>query len=66
MEKPTFHILSDQDRWAIEAEWYDGTLERVMTFQDHAATAAYWVAEKHSESWFQIQLILFAARSIRS
>ena len=65
MEKPTSHIiLNDQDRWAIEAEWYDGTLERVMTFQDHA-TAAYWVAE-HSKSWFEIQRILFAARSIRS
>src|SRR5215831_1185392 len=36
MEKPTFHIiLNDQGRWAVEAEWYDGTLERVMTFQDH-------------------------------
>jgi hypothetical protein len=34
-----------------------------MTFQDHA-TAAYWVAE-HSESWFQIQRILLAARSVR-
>jgi hypothetical protein len=26
MEKPIFHIiLNDQDRWAVEAEWYDGT-----------------------------------------
>jgi hypothetical protein len=57
-------ILNDRDRWAIEAEWYDGTLERVMTFEDHA-TAAYWIAE-HSESWFQVQRFLFAARSIRS
>jgi hypothetical protein len=64
MEKPTFHIiLDDRDRWAVEAEWYDGTLERVHTFEDHA-TAACWVAEQ-SESWFQIQRILFAARSIR-
>jgi hypothetical protein len=64
MEKPTFHIiLNDQDRWAVEAEWSDGILERVHTFADHA-TAACWVAE-HSESWFQIQRVLFATQSIR-
>jgi hypothetical protein len=64
MEKPTFHIiLDDRDRWAVEAEWYDGTLQRVHTFEDHA-TATCWVAEQ-SESWFQIQRILLAARSVR-
>jgi hypothetical protein len=55
-EKPLFHvILSDRDEWAVEAEWPDGTLERVNTFKDYLA-ATDWVATQ-SEAWLQAQRI---------
>jgi hypothetical protein len=42
-QKPILHvILSDRDQWAVEAEWPDGTLERVNTFNDHSS-AANWI-----------------------
>jgi hypothetical protein len=48
--KPLFHVsLSDRDEWVIEAEWPDGTLERVTTFKNHSA-AARWIATA-SEAW---------------
>jgi hypothetical protein len=35
MQKPILYvILSDSDQWAVEAEWRDGTLERIDTFAD--------------------------------
>jgi hypothetical protein len=58
-EKPIFYvILSDRDEWVVEAEWPDGTLERVNTFRDYLA-ATDWVATQ-SEAWpraLQIQRI---------
>jgi hypothetical protein len=49
-EKPLFHVsLGDLDEWVIEAEWPDGTLERVSTFKNHSA-AAHWIATA-SEAW---------------
>ena len=42
--KPLFHVsLGDRDEWVIEAEWPDGTLERVSAFKKHSA-AAHWTA----------------------
>jgi len=52
-EKPLFHLLlSDRDEWVVEAEWPDGTLERVNTFKNHSA-AAHWVATA-SEAWLHV------------
>jgi hypothetical protein len=35
-ENPVFHvILTDRDEWAVEVEWADGTLERIITFKAH-------------------------------
>lgn len=49
--KPIFYVvLSDLDQWAVEAEWPDGTLERVDTFKEHSA-AASWIATQ-SEPWW--------------
>jgi hypothetical protein len=49
--KPVFYVvLSDLDQWAVEAEWPDGTLERVDTFKEHSA-AASWIATQ-SEPWW--------------
>jgi hypothetical protein len=47
---PLFHVsLGDRDEWVVEAEWPDGTLERVSTFKNHSA-AAHWIATA-SEAW---------------
>jgi hypothetical protein len=47
---PLFHVsLGDRDEWVVEAEWPDGTLERVSAFKNHSA-AAHWIATR-SESW---------------
>jgi hypothetical protein len=47
---PLFHVsLGDRDEWVVEAEWPDGTLERVIAFKNHSA-AAHWIATT-SESW---------------
>ena len=55
-ETPIFHvILSDRDEWVIEAEWPDGTLERVTAFKNHSA-ASDWVANR-SEARVQLQRI---------
>jgi hypothetical protein len=32
-------VLIDRDRWAVEVEWPDGTLERVDTFGGHSLAA---------------------------
>jgi hypothetical protein len=54
--KPFFHIiLGDRDLWAVEAEWPDGTLERVRTFRDRSL-ATDWIAFQ-SELWVRTQKI---------
>jgi hypothetical protein len=48
--RPFFHVtLSDSDQWLVEAEWPDGTLEAVNTFNDHAS-AVNWI-NTQSETW---------------
>ena len=50
-QKPILHvILSDLDQWAVEAEWPDGTLERVNTFNDHSF-ATDWIAPNPMLGW---------------
>jgi hypothetical protein len=50
VEKPLFHVsLGDHDDWVVEAEWPDGTLERLITFNNHSA-ASHWMAVV-SEAW---------------
>jgi hypothetical protein len=50
--KPIFHvILGDRDYWAVEAEWPDGTLERVLTFNSYGI-AKDWIVEQ-SEVWLR-------------
>jgi hypothetical protein len=51
-----FHIiLSDRDEWAIEAEWPNGTLERIAAFKKHSE-ATDWIANR-SKAWLQFQRI---------
>jgi hypothetical protein len=64
-EIPRFHaILSDRDEWAIEAEWSDGTLERITTFKEHSA-AVDWIAN-HSDAWVHVQRIDRIARDLKN
>jgi hypothetical protein len=63
-EKPLFHVmLSDRDLWVVEAEWPEGVLERVQTFQSHSS-AATWVATQ-SEAWIQVQQIFDVVCSLK-
>jgi hypothetical protein len=49
---PLFHVsLGDRDEWVIEAEWPDGTLERITSFKTHSA-AAHWIATA-SKTWLK-------------
>ena len=53
-QKPILYdILSDRDQWAVEAEWPDGTLERVYTFNDHSS-AADWISTQ-SDAWLEVR-----------
>ena len=64
LEKPFFHILlSDRDKWVVEAEWSDSTLERVSTFTDHTA-AADWIANQ-SDPWLAARRIQDIASELR-
>ena len=48
--KPIFCIvLADDDRWAVEAEWPDGTIERVDTFETYF-DAMNWITTR-SDEW---------------
>jgi hypothetical protein len=50
--KPIFCvILPDGQEWAVEAEWPDGTIERIDTFKNHFE-ALNWVNNR-SEAWLQ-------------
>jgi hypothetical protein len=35
-QKPLFHVvLGDGERWSVEAEWPDGSIEQINTFKHH-------------------------------
>ena len=47
-----FHIsLFDREEWVIEAEWPEGTLEQVTSFNTQSATAD-WIATA-SKTWLR-------------
>jgi hypothetical protein len=50
--KPIFcAVLSDGQRWSVEAEWPDGTIEQVDEFKHHSE-ATDWICSQ-SETWLQ-------------
>jgi len=56
-QKPILHvILSDRDQWAVEAEWPDGTLERINTFNDRSF-ATDWISTQ-SEAWLEVRTFI--------
>jgi hypothetical protein len=50
-------VLSDGERWAVEAEWPDGTIEQIDTFQGHS-DAVNWVSTQ-SQMWLRERQTLF-------
>jgi hypothetical protein len=42
-------VLSEGNRWSVEAEWPDGTIELVTTFKTHTE-AVEWL-DKQSHVW---------------
>jgi hypothetical protein len=51
-QKPLFCVvLSDGQRWSVEAEWPDGTIEQIDTFRLHFE-AVNWLSTQ-SESWLR-------------
>jgi hypothetical protein len=54
--KPIFClVLSDGQRWSVEAEWPDGTFEQVNTFKGYFE-AASWL-QTQSEPWLRERFI---------
>jgi hypothetical protein len=52
MVKPVFCVVpANGPRWSVEAEWPDGTIERVETFKGHSE-AANWLRTQ-SQSWLR-------------
>jgi hypothetical protein len=50
--KPVFCVvLRDGEKWSVEAEWPDGTIEHVDTFDGHS-DAVNWISTR-SETWLE-------------
>jgi hypothetical protein len=50
--KPIFcAVLGDGQRWMVEVDWPDGTIEQVGEFQ-HQSEATDWISNQ-SEAWLQ-------------
>ena len=59
-QKPTFCIvLGDGDNWSVEAEWPDGTIEKVDSFKRHFE-AVNWLRTR-SEAWWMERSMQFAS-----
>ena len=47
--KPIFCIvIADGDRWSVEAEWPDGTIERVDTFEARVDATSWITSDRTS------------------
>jgi len=44
-------VLGDGQRWVVEVDWPDGTIEQVSEFQ-RQSEAADWITNQ-SEAWLQ-------------
>lgn len=51
-QKPIFCVVLDNgQRWTVEAEWPDGTIEQIVTFRGYLE-ALTWVSNR-AEAWLQ-------------
>jgi hypothetical protein len=51
MRKPIFFVVRDAADWSVDAEWPDGTIERVKTFKAELA-ALDWLSWQ-SHAWLE-------------
>ena len=51
MRKPVFFVTKTADDWSVEAEWPDGTIETVKTFEAELA-ALDWLSWQ-SQTWLE-------------
>jgi hypothetical protein len=52
MTKPLFYVvLGEGENWRIEAEWPDGTIEKVDAFKAHV-DAVTWLGTR-AEAWLE-------------
>lgn len=51
MRKPIFFVVRDAAHWSVEAEWPDGTIEKVKTFKAELA-ALDWLSWQ-SHAWLE-------------
>jgi hypothetical protein len=52
VQRPLFQlVLSDGQQWSVEAEWPDGTIEKIDTFRQHSE-AVSWLSTQ-SEFWLR-------------
>lgn len=57
MAKPIFCVVVRNDeQWVVEAEWPDGTIEKIEAFK-HKYEAADWIASQ-SEDWLQERVLI--------
>jgi hypothetical protein len=55
--KPVFCVVVRNDEeCVVEAEWPDGTIEKIETFK-HEYEAADWISNQ-SESWLQERVLI--------
>ena len=52
-QKPILHVILSDAITAVEAEWPDGTLERINTFNDRSS-ATDWITTQ-SEAWLEVR-----------
>jgi hypothetical protein len=48
MRKPIFFVVRDAADWSVEAEWPDGTIERVKTFKAELAALDWLSLQSHA------------------
>ena len=46
-------VVTDGDQWEVEAEWPDGTLERIIIFND--PSSATDCISTRSEAWLEVR-----------
>ena len=62
MRKPIFFVVKNgYDSWSVDAEWPDGTIERVKTFEAELA-ALDWLSWQ-SQTWLQWRSVDFSGAS---
>jgi hypothetical protein len=55
VRRPLIYVVLLDERWVLEAEWPDGSIEHICTFEAHDE-AVNWV-KTHSETWMRERML---------